>query len=81
MRVDLEALFKEVPSVLHAGLRHSSYYASKSQTLVISSDESRKQGDNQENCKVKLCSLIREIAHRSIPGETSAETRRRVASL
>lgn len=81
MKVDLEAFLKEVPPILHPGLRQSRYFTSKSQSLVITSEESRNQHDNQEKCKVKLHDLIREVGRESVPGETSVETRQRVQRL
>ena len=81
MRVDAEALLKDVPSLLHPGIRGSTYYSSKSDSMVINSDESRKQSDNVANCEMKLRNLIKDVGRNAVPGETSAETKQRVKGL
>lgn len=81
MKVDLKVLLSTVPPVLHEGIRQSPYCASRSDSLVISSDESRKQNDNRISCETKLQDLIREVGRQSVPGETSTETKRRVGRL
>lgn len=81
MKVDLNNLLGEIPSVFHEGLRQSPFYTRKSNALIITSDESRKQSDNLDNCKRKLRELVRNVACDSIPGETSMETKQRVKNL
>lgn len=81
MKVELDKLFKFVPSLLHQYIRDSHYCTSRSETLVINSDESRKQGDNVDNCRSKLYNMIRDIGHTKVPGETSDSQIKRVKTL
>lgn len=81
LKVALEDVFSFVPSVLHPHIRASPYATSKSQSIVISSDDSRKQNDNTRSCFLKLHQLIMEAGRNSVPGETSAEQSKRVEGL
>lgn len=81
LKVPLESLIPLVPRVLHPQLRASRYITSKSQTLVIQSDESRKQASNVESCYEKLFQLLEAAAKSSIPGETSQQQKDRVRNL
>ena len=81
MKVDLQSLFKHVPAVLHSQIRASPHCTAKSETIVISSDESRKQSDNVHHCHSKLHQIIVDAGRTSIPGETSEAQQRRVQGL
>ncbi|KAI9724253.1 MAG: hypothetical protein M1828_003677 [Chrysothrix sp. TS-e1954] len=81
MKVDLATLLQHVPSVLEASIRASQYCTTRSETVVISSDDSRKQGDNARHCEAKLYDMIVEAGKRAVPGETSDAQRRRVQNL
>ncbi|KAB8071908.1 hypothetical protein BDV29DRAFT_11201 [Aspergillus leporis] len=81
LRVPLQSLLPLVPRVLHHPLRSSRYFAERSQSLVIQSEESRKQAANVESCYEKLLQLLESTATDVIPGETSQEQRDRVHIL
>ncbi|KAB8659309.1 hypothetical protein FH972_026198 [Carpinus fangiana] len=66
---------------LHAKIRASPYVTGKAENIVISSDDQRKQTANTESCFKKLADLIIDAGAKSIPGETSDETRERVTLL
>lgn len=70
-----------LPEVLHPGIRESRYHAEKSNTLLIQCDESRKQYANKEACYERLNSLIMDVYHRTVPGETSPEQKDKVKKL
>lgn len=55
--------------------------ATRTDSIVIQSDESRKQSSNVESCFEKLHQLIEETARAVIPGETSEEQREKVKKL
>ncbi len=80
LRVRLATLLQGVPQILHAPIRACSY-ATRGDELVIQSDESRKQGDNVQQCFVKLHRLIADIGRSTIPGETSIVQRKKVERL
>ncbi|KAJ6020690.1 hypothetical protein N7540_006194 [Penicillium herquei] len=81
LKVPWTNLFPLVPSLLHSQLRTSRYASERSQTLVIQSDESRKQASNVDACFDKLHQLLEDAAKAVIPGETSAEQKDRVQKL
>ncbi|KAJ5156002.1 hypothetical protein N7492_008805 [Penicillium capsulatum] len=81
LKVPLAALLPLVPRLLHPELQASRYTSDRSQTLVIHSDESRKQHSNVESCFEKLHQLLQTSARQVIPGETSPEQRDRVHKL
>ena len=77
----MTSLLPLLPSLLHAPIRDSRYHTSKSDAIVIQSDSSRKQGDNVEDCHVKLHDMIVAAAKTAIPGETTQSTMERVKGL
>lgn len=81
LRVSLGQLLPMVPDVLHEGIRKSTYYAGKTDSLLIQSDDSRKQFANRETCYRKLQTLIEDVYQKTVPGETSAEQKERVQEL
>lgn len=81
LKLDLKSLLKEVPLPLHQSIRRSPYCTTKSDCIVISSDDSRKQGDNARSCKIKLNNLIIEAGRSSVPRETSDVKRLRVRTM
>ncbi|KAJ5601852.1 hypothetical protein N7510_011386 [Penicillium lagena] len=81
LKVPLQDLLPLVPRLLHPVLRASRYATDRSQSLVIQSDESRKQAANVDSCYDKLYELLQSMAHEVIPGETSPEQRHRVQKL
>lgn len=80
LKVPLDALLPMVPSLLHPHIRASRYVAAKSNSIVIQSDDSRKQSDNASSCYRRLLETLA-AAGRNIPGETSAEQAQRVKHL
>jgi hypothetical protein len=79
--VPLQDLLPLVPRLLHPVLRASRYATDRSQSLIIQSDESRKQAANVDSCYDKLYELLQSMANDVIPGETSPEQRDRVQKL
>lgn len=77
----LDSLLPLVPQILHSPLRSSRYCAARTQTLVIQSEESRKQAANVDACFEKLHQLLETTAKDLVPGETSAEKKDRVKKL
>ena len=67
--------------MLHPGIRTSRYYAEKTDTLVISSDDSRKQTANKDTCYRKLFEHVGELFEATVPGETSQEQKEKVKNL
>ncbi|KAL2803387.1 hypothetical protein BJX63DRAFT_425316 [Aspergillus granulosus] len=81
LKVPLASLLPLVPRILHPPLQTSRYYAARTHSLVIQSEESRKQAANVDACYEKLHQLLTATAKDLIPGETSAEQRVRVQKL
>ncbi|KAA8646083.1 peptidyl-tRNA hydrolase domain protein [Aspergillus tanneri] len=81
LKVPLQSLLPLVPTILHPPLRSSRYFAERTQSLVIQSEESRKQATNVEYCYEKLHQILRSTAKDIIPGETSQEQKDRVHKL
>ena len=73
LRVPLDRLLPHVPVLLHTGIKSSRYYADKSASLMIQSDDSRKQVQNKDTCFRKLHELLFEVGKRTVPGETSED--------
>ena len=81
LRVPLDQLLPLLPQVLHDGIRKSTYYAGKTDSLLIQSDDSRKQAANKDTCFRKLNELIMNVYNSSVPGETSDEQKQKVKKL
>lgn len=81
LKIPLDALLPFVPRLVHPPLLSSRYVAQRSNTLVIQSEESRKQASNVESCFEKLYQLLRSSAEEVIPGETSQDQKERVHRL
>ncbi|PLN80459.1 hypothetical protein BDW42DRAFT_112698 [Aspergillus taichungensis] len=81
LKLPLHALLPLLPPLLHGPLRSSRYFAERSESLVIQSQESRKQTSNVDACYDKLYQLLRTTADDAIPGETSQAQKDRVAKL
>lgn len=77
----LAPLLRIVPSALHSEIRSSRFLAARSDSLVIQSDESRKQSQNAELCFKKLKDLLAAAGKVAIPGETSPEQQKKVKDL
>ena len=70
-----------VPSLLHEQLQKSRYCASKSNSLLLSSDSGRKQADNLRECFDKLQDLLATAGRNAIKGETSPAQVAKVKNL
>lgn len=81
LRVPFSSLLPLVPRILHQELRSCRYATERTDSLVIQSDESRKQSSNVESCFEKLHNLLETTAKAVIPGETSEEQKERVKKL
>ena len=81
VRLPARDLLPLIPTMLHAPLRASKHYASRSDSIVVQSDSSRKQAENVEECFHKLHQLIVHIGETKIPGETSSQQVNKVRKL
>ncbi|KAI9680735.1 MAG: hypothetical protein M1817_004175 [Caeruleum heppii] len=81
LRLPLQALLSLLPTVLHPHIKTSRYHTSKSDTIVIQADGSRKQAANVEECYERLHRMIIEAGQRAVPGETSQSKKTRVKGL
>lgn len=81
LRVPLDKLLPLLPPALHIGVRGSRYYAQNTNSLLLQSDESRKQSDNQDTCYRKLNDMLIGVYKATIPGETSNEQKEKVQKL
>ncbi|KAL5335724.1 hypothetical protein BJX70DRAFT_309099 [Aspergillus crustosus] len=81
LKVPLDSLLPLLPRLIHSPLQTSRYYAARTHSLVIHSDESRKQGDNVDACYDKLHQLLKTTTEKVVPGETSPEQKERVQKL
>ncbi|KAL4873363.1 hypothetical protein BDV12DRAFT_182208 [Aspergillus spectabilis] len=81
LRVPLDSLLPLLPRLVHSPLQTSRYYAARTHSLVIQSEESRKQAANVDACYEKLHQLLKTAAMGVVPGETSPEQRDRVRKL
>ncbi|KAL4779008.1 hypothetical protein BJX76DRAFT_352150 [Aspergillus varians] len=81
LKVPLDSLLPLVPHIIHSPLQASRYYAARAHSLVIQSEESRKQAANVDACYEKLHQLLKTTAKGVVPGETSPEQRDRVQKL
>ena len=81
LRVDLHRLLRDVPRILHAAILRSRYYAVNTHSLLIQSDDSRKQSTNRDDCHRKLFQLLRDAGKETVPGETSDAQREKVKRL
>jgi peptidyl-tRNA hydrolase ICT1 len=77
----IAALEELLPPMVFSGLRSSRYYAANSQSLIISSQRTRKQKENEEDCHEKLADEIKDLSRQLIPGETSVEQLAKVEQL
>ncbi|KLJ08519.1 hypothetical protein EMPG_16062 [Blastomyces silverae] len=81
LKIPLSSILRLVPRALHAQIRSSRYIAERSDSLVIQSDETRKQTKNLDLCFEKLQELLVTAGKTAIPGETSPEQRKKVQAL
>lgn len=77
----MKDLLPLVPNILHQKLVASQYYAEKSHTLVIKSDESRNANNNTQKCFDKLRDIIIVAGKSVVKGETSPAKIARVKLL
>ena len=70
-----------MPDLVFQQLRRSSYFAPKSDSLVIQSGDSRNQRDNENTCWVKLIEEIRTLGQSVLRKETSAPQKAKVKEL
>ncbi|KAK3702836.1 hypothetical protein LTR37_014820 [Vermiconidia calcicola] len=81
LRIPTSSLLPLLPKLIHQHVLNSRYHAAKSADVVVQADDSRKQTDNLNTCFRKLHDLIVEAVRAAVPGETSAETTKRVEDL
>lgn len=77
----MKRLQQVVPKILHLYLRKSSYYAPKSDALVIQAQTSRSQHHNEADCYQKLHQLLQDAIKKGIPGETPPEQKSKVEKM
>ena len=71
LRLSLKDLLPPLPKLLHDQLQASRYYASRSNSLVIQADSSRKQTENAQDCYRKLQDLLLAAGRSAVRGETT----------
>lgn len=81
LKVPLGALFPHIPAALHDEVKKSRFYAERSGALIIQSGDSRRQSDNVEACYRKWYESMVSVGKAAIPGETSAEQKKKVKEL
>ncbi|PGG96310.1 hypothetical protein AJ79_09644 [Helicocarpus griseus UAMH5409] len=81
LKIPLSSILAMVPRALHAEIRSSRYTAERSDSLVIHSDETRKQAKNVDLCFEKLHEVLASAGKAAIPGETSPEQRKKAQAL
>ncbi|MCJ1260793.1 hypothetical protein MMC22_000656 [Lobaria immixta] len=81
VRFHMQDLTSIIPPVLHSQLRASTYYAERSNSLIIHADGSRNQNDNIRECFHKLQLLIKASGKAAVKGETSPEQAAKVKNL
>jgi len=81
VRLPLDGFSDSVPSLIYEQLLLSRYYAKNSHALVIQSDTSRVQSENQEECFKRLEAEIRAAGQKAVRGETSAAQKQKVENL
>jgi peptidyl-tRNA hydrolase ICT1 len=67
--------------MLHSAVMSSRFYAERSRSLVLQSDDSRSQKANQDTCYSKLHMLLVELAKERIPSETPQAQKDKVKKL
>lgn len=77
----LDALLQHVPTAIHGEIRRSRYVATRSDTIIVQADDSRKQNDNAHSCYKRLFEAIVEAGHHAVPAATSAEQVQHVKDL
>ena len=81
LRVPLNNLLPIVPAVFHSAIRASRYCTSKSDSIVIQADDSRKQSDNIHSCYERLHDMIVQACSSAVPGKTSDAQKARIKAL
>jgi len=77
----MELIKPYVPKILHSELQQSRFYVASSDSLQMSSQTSRSQRENKEECYEKLHELLKDLSRRFIPGETSDAQRQKIDKL
>lgn len=62
-------------------LRSTPHYAAKSDALIISADESRRQAANRERCYEKLVEMIQVVGRKVVPGQMREGMQEKVREL
>lgn len=81
LKVPLDALLEHVPAALHGEIRRSRYVATRSSTIIVQADDSRKQSDNAQSCYKRLHEAIAQAGQDAVPAETSAAQAQHVKQL
>lgn len=81
LRLPGHLLFPLIPTLIHQEVRHSRFYAVKSDSISIQADGSRSQRKNVEECFTKLHDLLVAAGKTVLPGATSQAQRNRVRGL
>ena len=67
----MSELLPLLPKAIHDPIKRTPYYAAKSDSLLLQSEESRKSQMNKDLCYEKLNDLVLEVYTKAVPGETS----------
>lgn len=77
----MSELLPLLPKAIHDPIKRTPYYAAKSDSLLLQSEESRKSQMNKDLCYEKLNDLVLEVYTKAVPGETSIEQKDKVQKL
>ena len=71
MTTPIDKLRLNAPASVIEMLKATQYYVSSSDSIVIRSDEYRKQGENRDDCLQKLCDVCLEAGEDAVKRERS----------
>ncbi|KAK8055012.1 hypothetical protein PG993_000239 [Apiospora rasikravindrae] len=74
-------LTKDLPKLLHSGLRASKYYAARTDSISIQAQTQRSRTANTDENHQKLFEELQKIYRDSVPGETSDKKRKKYEAL
>ncbi|KAH8668866.1 peptidyl-tRNA hydrolase domain-containing protein [Xylariales sp. PMI_506] len=74
-------LAKDIPKLMHPGLRASRYYTIRNDSISIQAQTQRSRTANSEENQQKLLEEIQRIYRETVPGETSDKTAKKYEAL
>ena len=77
----LNSLLPSLPKLLHASLRASKYYTSRTDSLSFQAQESRSRADNADDNRAKLTEEVLRVYEALVPGETRPDKAKKFAKV